>query len=67
MHAHTHRNIQLRTHTLTVLFSPNITMGKIVKCVEAKVEEHLDNLVADKKLPNSIICPLKPLATFLNI
>lgn len=67
MHAHTHRHTQLCTHMQIVVFTPNITMGKIVKHVEAKVKEHLDNLVADKKLPYSIIWPLKPWATFLNI
>lgn len=42
-------------------------MGKMLKTCGANVEEHFNNLEADKKLPYSIIWPLKPLATFLNI
>lgn len=65
---HTQSHTQVCTHVLFCFLSPNITMGKMIKNhVGANVEEHFDNLVADKKLPNSIIWPLKPLATLLNI
>lgn len=65
--SHTHMHACADNFSLFCFLSPNITMGKMLKTCGANVEEHFNNLEADKKLPYSIIWPLKPLATFLNI